>query len=97
MSMYLPNSDLDPTGNEPAEFIDIPAMFDDTARAEPRLCRRDAAHARLTDETRIDMTRLAEEYISRLVRNRNGDRDDVRSIIRDLHQRDNFADQDRDR
>lgn len=26
MTMYLPNSDLRPTGFEPAEFIDVPPM-----------------------------------------------------------------------
>jgi hypothetical protein len=26
MSMYLPNPGLHPTGSEPAEFIDLPAM-----------------------------------------------------------------------
>jgi hypothetical protein len=31
MSMYLPNPDLYPTGSEPGEFIDVPAMADGAA------------------------------------------------------------------
>jgi len=85
MSMYLPNSDLRPTGYEPGEFIDIPAMADDPARVDARLPANNAPRARLTDESRSDITRLTLEYISRLVQEYQGDRDDVRTIIRNLH------------
>jgi hypothetical protein len=97
MSMYLPNSDLRPTGNEPAEFIDLPAMSDDAARTEPRVDRSNAAHAGLTIEIRIEVTRLTQDYISDLVQKYKGDREDVRSIIRDLHHRSNSARHDGDR
>ena len=85
MSMYLPNSDLRPTGYEPGEFIDIPAMADDPARVDARLPANNAPRARLTDESRSDITRLTLEYISRLVQENRGDRDDIRTIIRNLH------------
>jgi hypothetical protein len=56
-------------------------------RGMPASSRTDATTARrpLSDQTRINITRWAQEYISGLVRNHNGDSDDVRSIIDDLH------------
>jgi hypothetical protein len=41
---------------------------------------------RLSLQTRVDIAHRAEEYISDLVGNYNGDHDDVISIIEDLHQ-----------
>lgn len=32
MTMYLPNSDLHPTGYEPGEFIDVPARAHEVTR-----------------------------------------------------------------
>ena len=40
---------------------------------------------RLDTQTRLNITRWAEEYISGLVRRHDGDREDVRSVIHDLH------------
>jgi hypothetical protein len=40
---------------------------------------------RLSSQTRVDLAHRAEEYISGLVGNHDGDRDDVLSIIDDLH------------
>jgi hypothetical protein len=70
--MYLPNPDLLPTGFEPAEFIDVP----DTDPKDRRP---------VIDQARVNITRWAEEYISGLVRRHDGDREDVRSVIHDLH------------
>ena len=78
MSMYLPNPDLRPTGFEPAEFIDAPATVEeDHAMATD--------HRPLSDQTRLNITRWAEEYISGLVRDHHGDSKDVYSVIHDLH------------
>jgi hypothetical protein len=48
---------------------------------------------RLSIQTRINITRWAEEYISGLVENDNGDSEDVRLIIHDLHYHAAFIDQ----
>ena len=78
MTMYLPNPDLHPTGSEPAEFIDTPSTAEDAGKAR-------APTRRLDLQTRLDITRWAQEYISGLVENHNGDPEDVRSIIHRLH------------
>ena len=75
MSMYLPNSGLHPTGAEVVEFIDPPPV------------RERPVPVRLDPETRLDIARWAEEYISGLVGGHNGTPDDVRTIIHDLHRR----------
>ena len=86
MSMYLSNQDLHTTGLEPAEFIDVPPMGEDVTAVPPLLDRlRRRAPERLDNGTRSTITRWAEEYISSLVENRNGDVEDVRAVIRDLH------------
>jgi hypothetical protein len=77
MTMYLPNPDVRPTGYEPAEFIEAPAMTQDA--------RRERATVRLDPQTRLNIVRWAGEYISGLVEDHNGHPDDVRSIIHDLH------------
>jgi hypothetical protein len=73
VSMYLPNPDLGPTGSEPGEFIDLPLPEVPVARGP------------LSDQARIEITRRAGEYIAALVRDHHGDRDDVRTVIHDLH------------
>jgi len=73
MSMYLPNPDLGPTGSEPGEFIDVPVPEVPTARRS------------LSDRTRVDIARRAGEYIAALVRDHDGDSEDVRAVIHDLH------------
>jgi hypothetical protein len=78
MSMYLSNTDLRPTGSEPAEYIDVPL-------AAERIERRAGTTMRLDMQTRLNITRWAEEYISGLVENHNGAPEDVRSIIHALH------------
>jgi hypothetical protein len=49
----------------------------------------------LSEQTRIDITRWAQEYISGLVENHHGDSEDVRSIIHELHDQSTFTDHDR--
>lgn len=39
MSMYLPNSDLWPTGAEVAEFLDVPPMAETSSPADGRVER----------------------------------------------------------
>lgn len=98
MSMYLPNSDLCPTGSEPAEFIAIeqgegPMEFHGHQAGPAYLRGRPvsdwtaAATARqpLSDQARTNITEWAQEYISGLVRDHGGDDEDVRSVIHDLH------------
>jgi hypothetical protein len=90
-----------PTGFEPAEFIDIPATVEEDhprsthgpqsgpayLRGMPVSAWTDATTGRrpLSDQTRVNITRWAEEYISALVQNHHGDSDDVRAVIHDLH------------
>ena len=71
MSMYLPNSDVRPTGAEPGEFIEAPPP---PAQG-------------LALQTRLDIARWAEEYIADLVETHAGGPADVRSIIHELHGR----------
>jgi hypothetical protein len=40
----------------------------------------------LETQTRLNITRWADEYISGLVQNHHGDREDVRAIIHELHE-----------
>ena len=48
----------------------------------------------LSDQTRINITRWAQEYISGLVDNHHGDSEDVRSNIHDLHDQSPLTDHD---
>jgi hypothetical protein len=87
MSMYLPNPDVRPTGAEPGEFIepDLPRAVVDGVDAVDAVDPGPQAR-RLDPQTRVDITRWAEEYISDLVAENDGNPEDVRSIIRGLHQ-----------
>jgi hypothetical protein len=85
MTMYLPNPDLHPTGSEPGEFVEIPSMADDTSKATAPIEQREGITMRLDQQTRLNITRWAEEYISGLVEDHNGNREDVRSVILHLH------------
>ena len=80
MTMYLPNPSLQPTGFEPAEYVDLPPM------SEP-IARRGGTSVALDSQTRLNIARWAEEYITGLVENHNGAPEDVRSIIHSLHDR----------
>jgi hypothetical protein len=42
-------------------------------------------HRPLSDQTRTNITRWAQEYISGLVRDHDGGDEDVRSVIHELH------------
>jgi hypothetical protein len=75
MTMYLPNPAHQPLGDEGAEFIAPPPTHE----------RPDPAPRPLDLQTRLDITRWAEEYISGLVDNHNGTPEDVRWVIHDLH------------
>jgi hypothetical protein len=91
MSMYLPNPDLHPTGYEPGEFIDVPT----TARESPASLGTESLMAgqptcggsvHLSEQARLTIVLRARQYIAGLVEHHHGDRDDVRSIIHDLHE-----------
>jgi hypothetical protein len=85
MTMYLPNPELRPTGSEIAEFIDVPRMTETTSGADRPVERRKARTVRLDTQTRLNITRWAEQYITGLVENHQGGPEDVRSIIHELH------------
>ena len=85
MTMYLPNPDLHPTGSEPGEFVEIPSMADDTSKATAPTEQREGTTMPLDQQTRLNITRSAEEYISGLVENHNGNPEDVRSVIHQLY------------
>ena len=85
MSMYLPNPALQPTGSEMTEFLDVPPMAETLAPASSPTEPRKGPTVRLDAQTRLNLTRWAEEYITGLVENHNGDPEDVRSIIHELH------------
>jgi hypothetical protein len=100
MTMYLPNPDLHPSGAEITEFIEAHHADEpgDRPVAEPgaRTEQRDVPTAHLDTQTRIDITRWAEEYISGLVENHHGDREDVRAVIHDLHYQTNLINANRE-
>jgi len=50
----------------------------------------------LDTQTRLDITHWAEQYIAGLVGNHHGDREDVRGVIHDLHDRTNGIDANRE-
>lgn len=86
MSMYLPNPDVQTTGHEAVEFLDVPSMAESaSASHEFDVERRTATTRRLDLDTRLNLTRRANDYIVGLVESRSGDPEDVRSIIRNLH------------
>ncbi len=92
MSMYLPNPDVQPTGHEAVEFLDVRSMADSaSASRELDVERRTATTTRLDLDTRLNLTRRAKDYIVGLVESRSGDPEDVRSIIRDLHDQGAFT------
>jgi hypothetical protein len=84
MTMYLPNPDLQPTGSEPGEFIDSPSTSTTGHGGAPTV--RSGASMPLDLQTRLNITRWAEEYIAGLVENHHGSPEDVRSVIHQLHE-----------
>lgn len=96
MTMYLPNPDLHPTGSEPGEFVEIPSMADDPSKATAPTEQREGTTT-LDQQTRLNITRWAVEYISGLVENHNGNPEDVRSVINQLHDQVTLTDHDRNR
>ena len=90
--MYLPNSDLHPVGYEPAEFIDAHRAGEPGDRRPARAEREASPVVHLDTQTRLDITRSAEAYITRLVENHHGDREDVRGVIHELHHQANLTD-----
>jgi hypothetical protein len=76
MTMYLPNADLQPAGGETTEFIDVPSAVESAIEVGSR---------RLDTQTRLNIARWAEEYISGLVENHNGGPEDVRAVIHELY------------
>jgi len=97
MTMYLPNPDLQPTGSEAIEFIDVPPMAETLGKANGPIERREGTTMPMDTQTRLNITRWAEEYISGLVENHNGDPEDVRSIIHELHDQGALRDNDAER
>ena len=69
-----------------------PSLWRTTSPVHASTQRRDAT-VRLSVQTRINITRWAEEYISGLVENHNGDSEDVWLIIHDLHYQATFINQ----
>ena len=84
MTMYLPNRDVRPTGQEPAEFMDAHRAGEPGDVRPQDAPRRTGTTARLDPQTRLDIARWARQYISHVVENHNGGRDDVRAVIDDL-------------
>lgn len=85
MSMYLPNSDLGPTGSEMTEFIDIRPMAESSSSGDQPPGPGDGTTMPLDARTRRDIARRASAYIAGLVADHNGDPADVRSVIHELH------------
>lgn len=92
--------------NRPAYLRGMPASLwtDAITRRQRTSSRRHPAQLparaargttlQLNGQTRINITRWAEEYISGLVQNHHGNSDDVRSIIHDLHDQSTLIDHD---
>jgi hypothetical protein len=91
----FPNPEPHPVGAEPTEYIEADPDAGPTDRPVARVERPDVptAHlySHLDTQTRVDIARWAEEYITELVENRNGDRHDVRAIIHDLNYQTNVV------
>jgi hypothetical protein len=85
VTMYLPNPSLQPVGSEMTEFIDVPSMTETPGKPTGPVELRQGTTMRLDPQTRLNITRWAEEYISGLVENHHGGPEDVRSIIHELH------------
>ena len=85
MTMYLPNRDVRPTGDEPAEFIDAhrAGTPGDLRSEDPP--RRLGEPTRLDRQTHLDIVHWAQQYVARLVERHRGGDDDVRAIVHDLH------------
>jgi hypothetical protein len=56
MSMYLPNPDLDPTGSEPAEFLEIPPMEQSSTDPDIGLEQPEGSADELNEEIQPDIT-----------------------------------------
>jgi hypothetical protein len=69
-------------------------MAEDSSKACARIEQREGTTVRLDEQTRLNISRWAEEYISGLVENHNGDREDVRSVVHELHDQSALADHD---
>jgi hypothetical protein len=94
MTMYLPNPDLHPTGHEPAELIEPHRVVVDHGKPHAPIPRRQGTTMHLDAQARLDITHWAQQYISGLVESNNGDREDVRTVIHDLHYQVNVIDHD---
>ncbi len=88
MTMF-PNPEPQPVRAEPVEYIKGHQEAEPTDRPVARDERPDVptAHlyAHLDTQTRVNIARWAEEYVTGLVECRHGDRHDVRAIIHDLN------------
>jgi hypothetical protein len=84
MTMYLPNRDVRPIGQDAAEFIDAHRVGGPGDRRPDETAPRPAP-VDLDPQTRLDIAHWAEEYISRLVEDHRGGRDQVRAVIHDLY------------
>lgn len=86
MTMYLPNPDLQPTGYEVTEFIDVPPMAETRGTANDAIEPCEGSTERLDERTRRTIARRAAVYISGLVESHDGDPADLRSIVHDLQE-----------
>lgn len=85
VTMYLPNSGLQPAGAEPGEFIEADEAVEPGDRRGAGMESRDRPTVHLDTQSLIDITRWAEEYITDVVANHHGDRNDVRAVVHELH------------
>jgi hypothetical protein len=69
-------------------------MAQNASNARAPIERREGTTVQLDEQTRLNIVRWAEEYISGLIENHNGDPEDVRSIIHDLHDQRALTDHD---
>jgi len=98
MSIYLPNSAVGRGESDPVEFIEPPPMAHEgdgetSTSVEPQ--RRQVLQ--LSPQARLDLTQRIRDYIVELVASHSGGSEDVRSIIRDLHDQISVSDHRRER
>ena len=80
-AMYEPAVFVEPLGYQPVEFLDIPPMSGSPAT---NTISQAPSESTLSSEDREQLARTARDYITRLVRSRDGAADDVELVIHDL-------------
>jgi hypothetical protein len=86
MSMYLPNWAVRPAESDPVEFIELgPRAHEGDGDTSTPADVQERPSVHLSPQARADLTRRVRDYVTELVLSSNGDCQDVRSIIHDLH------------